>query len=262
MSRGFRLRNGWHGWVNPHDEPGETGGRFSLYLCDEEDANAHRKNLHGEWNVAPRFKAVGFSFTLDDEDATLGLYGWLASLYLSTGRWRYRGSRERGWRRELDAYVSRENGGTLNLWTDTHDSSNPRQYGFSWFRLKNRLLGRTRREKRLVAVHDVMVRIPGDETEYPVNVRLETWTLRRPRWPFPSVHHHADLEVMDDGGIPYEGKGENAWDVGGDATFAMSCSARTVGDAVGKLIGSIVDYRTKYGWRGGEAPTRVVQRGE
>lgn len=234
----FRFRNGWHGWT--HD----GGRRGTLFLCREDFTGDVRNRMIG-WETAfgSSSKTLGGSLTVD-EGTTLGVHLGFASLYVSTGRWR------RAYRREVDAYLSWHFGfsATANLWTDSYDSSNPRQWRWSAWRLKNRILGKQKLSSEHLSAHNVDVMIPGDPTPYPCRVTLQRWTYSRPRWPRKTVIHHADVEVLSKGGIPYEGKGENAWDVGHDATWSLSCRAQTVGEAVGAMVATIVDRRLERGW--------------
>jgi len=234
---GFRFRNGWHGWTH-------NDGRGTLFMCPEDYTGDVRNRMIG-WEIAipSTAKTLGVSFTVDDE-ATFGLHLGYAAFFLSIGRWR------RAYRREVDAYLSWSYGfsATLNLWTDSFDSSNPRQWRWSPWRLKNRLFGKQKRTSEHLSVHTVDIMIPGDPTPYPCRVTLQRWTYSRPRLPRKTVIHHADVEALSKGGIPYEGKGESAWDVGNDATWSLGCRAQTVGEAVGAMVATIVDRRLEYGW--------------
>jgi hypothetical protein len=55
----------------------------------------------------------------------------------------------------------------------------------------------------------------------------------------------ADVKIP--GGIPHQGKGENAWDCGDDATFGLGCSARTVPEAIGEVVAVCLKDRRSYG---------------
>lgn len=92
------------------------------------------------------------------------------------------------------------------------------------------------------------------EHPYPATVRLFESTWKRPRWPFARRMVRAEIEV--EGGIPHPGKGENSWDCDDDATYSLTCQARTAEDAVAKLVGSVLRDRRNYGgrsWRPREA---------
>ncbi|HXI16285.1 MAG TPA: hypothetical protein VNM48_07925, partial [Chloroflexota bacterium] len=78
-----------------------------------------------------------------------------------------------------------------------------------------------------------------------------TWGRRRwPHWPLTRRMVRADVQVPE--GVPHPGKGENAWDCGEDATYALTCAEQTPEAAVGRLVESVLRDRRRYGgdqWR-------------
>lgn len=89
------------------------------------------------------------------------------------------------------------------------------------------------------------VAIPMPEKAYWGSVRLVRYTWKRPRW-FAKSMIRAEIDVPE--GIPHEGKGENSWDCGVDATYGMTTGpVRSIAEAVGMLVGSCLRDRVKYG---------------
>ncbi len=107
------------------------------------------------------------------------------------------------------------------------------------------------------------VGIPMPEGVYQATATLSTDTWRRARWPWATIRHGYNIDVVsrpgDDGPylpedgksgyIPVPGKGENSWDCGGDGIFSQSGSARTVEDAIGAMVASALRTRTRHGGR-------------
>lgn len=89
------------------------------------------------------------------------------------------------------------------------------------------------------------VEITMPEGKYKGKIRLYTgsWknrirTLRIPR---------AEIEMEE--GIPFPGKGENSWDCGEDASFGITCPAKTEAEAICKMIENVLSNRRNYGSR-------------
>jgi hypothetical protein len=95
-------------------------------------------------------------------------------------------------------------------------------------------------------ISETEVQIPMPEGCYPANVRMVDASWSRSRWPFPYISRRAVVEVP--GGIPFPGKGENAWDCGDDALFGYNTvRSENVGDAIGQVVSTVMDRRIKYG---------------
>jgi hypothetical protein len=107
------------------------------------------------------------------------------------------------------------------------------------------LLGRHKYSSEELSTENVEVPMP--EKTYAGTVTLTRDTWKRPRWPFSRSIYRANIEV--EGGVPHPGKGENSWDCGEDATYGMTCPARTAEQAVGKLVESVLSSRRRYGGR-------------
>lgn len=87
--------------------------------------------------------------------------------------------------------------------------------------------------------------IPMTEGCYEAKYKLFVSEWSRPRWPFKKELQRITLDVPR--GIPTEGKGENSWDCGEDATFGITCMARTLEQGVGELVGSVLRDRKRHG---------------
>lgn len=133
-----------------------------------------------------------------------------------------------------------------SLWHPTMEwSSRTPKWRHGSFSPADWLLGKpvyTRRDLSTEAVE-----VPMPERLYGATVQLYEATWRRPRWPFAVRNRLATIEVP--GGIPQPGKGENSWDCGEDATYSLSCEARTPAQAVGRMVATVLTSRRNYGGR-------------
>lgn len=124
----------------------------------------------------------------------------------------------------------------------------------------DRLFGRQEMTETVLREGTVMVPMP--EGEYPATYKETRMAWQRPRLPWPSRTREQvtlDLEVP----IPFPGKGENSWDCEDDAIFSSS-GGRSVPDAVGDLVASVLRRRMQYGGMGWTPdkgwPDRVITR--
>lgn len=137
------------------------------------------------------------------------------------------------------------------FWHPRHEwtSGTPR-WRHGNFNLTDFVLGQ--RAYSTVEDEPVLVVIPMPEASYPAAVTMETATWKRPRWPWPLIIRCADVELLDTtdgkpGYIPVPGKGENSWDCGPDGIFGSSFPAKSVEEAIGKMVGSALQDRKRNG---------------
>lgn len=68
-----------------------------------------------------------------------------------------------------------------------------------------------------------------------------------------TVVARAHIEMNKGDAIPHPGKGENSWDCGEDATYSMTCPAKTLEEAIASMIESAMRSRRRHGgsvnWR-------------
>ena len=99
-----------------------------------------------------------------------------------------------------------------------------------------------------VLVEERNITVPMPEKVYFAKAKLHDDYWSRPRWPFTKHIRRCTIDMPD--GIPHEGKGENSWDCGTDATFGITLAADSIPEAVGSAIGSMLKTRIKYGgWK-------------
>jgi hypothetical protein len=110
------------------------------------------------------------------------------------------------------------------------------------FHFDDFFLGKFVHSSELIEEKDILIPMP--EGSYPAHIRMEYETWKRSRWLGKHIMRaHIDCPK----GIPFEGKGENAWDCGEDATYGICCPAGNIEDAIGKLVTSVLRDRRKYG---------------
>jgi len=103
--------------------------------------------------------------------------------------------------------------------------------------------GRYKYSERILETVNVLIPMP--EKPYPATIEMREDSWKRPRWPFTRYMKRANIDVPN--GIPHQGKGENSWDCGPDATYGMTCPARTIAQAVGTMVESCYRDRLRYG---------------
>ncbi|MBA7632417.1 hypothetical protein ES703_39963 [subsurface metagenome] len=130
-----------------------------------------------------------------------------------------------------------------NFWTSNMGWSSKTPY---WrrgsFDFADFLLGRSKYARKVIEERDV--EIPMPEKTYSAHVELCEDTWKRPRW-FSKTIKRIDAKIPK--GIPHQGKGENSWDCGEDGCFGMCCPARSIAIGVGKIVGSVLHDRIRYG---------------
>jgi len=154
-----------------------------------------------------------------------------------------------------DVYIDRSIGwsihdGTawISIWENDNgwSSRDPKWWKFNFSINPLDLLGRKKYTSEVV--EEKTVAIPMPEGSYPAKIKLcaDTWARPRwPRWPFSEtiLRMHADMVKP----IPTPGKGENSWDCGDDAVCGLTAPARTMEEAVGKLVATALQDRQRYG---------------
>ena len=92
----------------------------------------------------------------------------------------------------------------------------------------------------------IEVAMPEGVYRLKVSQRDRVWT--RPRWPGEWLRvRDVEIDVVDEGGIPVPGKGENSWDIGDDAVFSCSFPGESVNPAVQRFVCGIHERRLRYG---------------
>jgi hypothetical protein len=247
-------------WINVWRGDGDTGRGYREIL-----------EINPEWHVKPRASAgLGFEIGGDsNHEVLLSLDLGLARFYLSVdspylrpilrriqpGHWfdlsklaePYR-KNERHWLPDpVEVAVRWHDGGLWwSFWQHPHEwSSRTPKWRSGHFDPIDQLLGRHVYSSLELSTETVEVPMPEKTYAGTVKLTLDTW--KRPRWPFGRSLPRATIEVAD--GVPHPGKGENSWDCDEDATYSLTCAARTAEQAVAKLVESVLDSRRRYGGR-------------
>lgn len=235
------------------DEPGFNGS-LSVYHGQDLDRRVDR---HASMSFYLRRKPVywlGFEFSLDryaDDPSHLAAWIGPLSLYLNIDSplmkrladWAattsYPGSGRYSPDREIRLCVNKRI--SWNVWTSgmCWDSKTPRWRNGSQD-IKELLFGKW--EMRWEPIETVETIIPMPERSYPATVEIRDHVSWNRRIPFLKRRiRTCNVEIP--GGLGVPGKGENAWDIGADAIFSLSCPAETVAEAVGKVVESV--YRDR-----------------
>lgn len=189
-------------------------------------------------------EAIGFSIACPLFYIAIGLnskwpYNVLQSITKRKGR-EYTNGRDIG--------VSFHNGTLwVSLWNDPMESrrEDPKWHNFN-INFEDFIFGKTKSAKQVLEEREV--EIPMPEKSYKGTAKLILYTWTRPRW-FKKTMKRVEIDVPE--GIPHEGKGENSWDCGKDATFGMTTGeCESIAEGVGKLVGTCLNDRVKYGGYG------------
>lgn len=244
----------------------------------------NRTVTSGEYCLRTDFWRLGFGLSTDTEDNGLHWNLYIPFLSLHFKHAIPGGVRERmdtpfwdkwnvkyGGHKGSHKYTALEIFDLSYSWLDRHHrlSWNLLKFDWGWSREMPKwmdgsfdptkfLFGDSKYENKTLSTHNVMIPMP--EGCYPAVVEMHYSTWKRPRLPWFS-HKGTYGKVDVDIGIPHEGKGENSWDCGEDATYGISCDARTVEDAIGKMVAAVLNSRRKYnGSRDAKYPDPETRR--
>lgn len=251
----FRLR-----WQNLNEGPdGQPKGwphhgRCWLWRRDE-------VVLRFSWDLWSRF--CGVSIGSDDEDGGIALFAalppvafWLTlpaplRRWLDTpfwARWNERHGGHKGSHRYTALKMADV---SVHDWTlfwsflcfDWGWSRQmPRWMSGSW-RPGRTFFGRWIYETKMLEQRAIVVPMP--EGEYRGEAELRQ-AVRGHRFS-PLKHRNIEVEIRLEQPIPYSGKGENSWDCGLDGLHGMSCQARSIEDAIGRVVASVLETRRRRG---------------
>lgn len=127
----------------------------------------------------------------------------------------------------------------IRVWGDPNDSAYDHKVVISY---GNWLLGKVKYTSVSLEERDTVVPMP--EGSYACHVKFTRDTWKRRFWPGRTVTR---VTIALPKGIPHQGKGENSWDCGDDATYGMTCPARNIEEGIGRLVGSCLHDRKRYG---------------
>lgn len=148
--------------------------------------------------------------------------------------------------KELEFNIGFSDGLTvsLNLMADTMDWKRG-QWKWYW-NITDRMKGKVEVLKKVIEERDILIPMP--EKSYNAHAVLADWTWKYQRW-FPMIVRRCEIDIPE--GLPHAGKGENSWDCGNDATFSMiTGEVRSMSEAVGQLVGDVLNTRVKNGgWK-------------
>lgn len=224
------------------------------------------KSLGLEWHFGRRahFCGAGITFGAGDSENDILFFAgipWLFALWFSVerlgwlhrvlpGEWHYNDRTDRFYKVvdarkiSLDLYAgglwwrlwAHPDGRGDNLWSGQR---------FRWqsggFYPLDALLGRRRHSERDIEIVETAVPLP--DGNYPARIRFFESQWKRPRWPFVERMVRADIELHRP--IPIPGKGDNDFDQGEDAIYAMTVPAGTVPDAVAAVVQSALRDRRR-----------------
>jgi hypothetical protein len=117
------------------------------------------------------------------------------------------------------------------------------------FDIKDILFGELEHKKEIVQKKQE-IKIPMPEGTYDAEFVITENSWWRSRIPFfKTIHYYADINIPI--WIPFNGKGENAWDCGTNGLFGVSVMLNTnkeaSAQAIGHVVESVMSSRSRYG---------------
>lgn len=246
-------------WSNENDLPqGGTGPawrafRAFWYKSDNHGASA----LRIEWYTGRHASSTGLEYTRDySEDE----HGWYVGLRRLFGLYITLPAKSQGSR-----YDCRYYGISIHDWavwfkfggTDDWSNKDPWWWSFN-FQIADFILGDSKMvETELSKTREAL---PLPEGPVAVDVTLKYCVWRRPRWPW-AIHrvYRAEVEPVDPDGIGVPGKGENAWDCGDSSIQSLCLVARTVEEALGSVVATVLRTRMRHGGSHEHTPAETGQ---
>lgn len=241
-----------------------THGRFWVYMYDDAD-NLERLELEltFEWCLRKdnNVIAAGVEVGGGDDDLKMRWALWPLSLYFGLEGPFARALLDalgvnRKKNREWEFFIGSTDDwhAHWNLGFNPHEWRSSDGWKHRGVFLKDVILGKAAHSERILEERDVLIPMP--EGSYDAHVKLTEGTWKRSRWPIPLRVIRTEIDVPK--GIQKPGKGENSWDCGDDAAFGLTCPARSIEEGVGKLVGSVLRDRVRYGGREWVAKPRAV----
>lgn len=253
-------------WQNLNDSKRRDAvpyeGRCWLWLRGFGDRRDN--NIGFSWNFwRPRW-LFSFSFGLKtgEEDVEVGIGLWPVSFHFHIDTlfgdrfndwWKkkYRYGGRQFW---LYSTIAQEIGGWVNvvfhLWEDPMEGGESKK---GWRKITNFYLnfpdcvlspifGKLKYTDETLETK--VINIPMPEGVYQGDAKLSRTTWKRPRLPWVSITRHGahvDIPI----GIPYEGKGENSWDIGEDGIFGIGTDKASYSALIARVVEHVLERRRK-----------------
>lgn len=208
--------------------------------------------------------SFGFRLNIEMDDVTLGLHLGLVDLYVSLDwqpiirflhdhpNYHFKhtmpdGEVKKGsyWEeRNTSLYLDlREMVLSGELWVNMNNQPSKRH--FYWFIL-DKIFGRQKYSETVTDEGETSIDMPEGVYKATYKRFISYW--KRPRWFGVQSLHRVSMDIPV--GIPHEGKGENSWDMGMDATFGVTMPSDKDEDMhsiVKRFAISQLKTRQKYG---------------
>ena len=240
------ANGGWISWQNLNERRGPNGslvygrpyhGRATWHVSGGGPA------LQISWNLWTDFCHAKFSTDRFDRGFHVALAVPPVALWFGVENlrwdWVRRVTREK---REIGVSV---HDGILwwRAWSDPDSwSSRTPRWRDGNFHFVDFVLGKPKHAS--VTIEETHALVPMPEGTYRATVKLteDTWSRARGR---TTRVRRAHVEMLDP--IPFSGKGESDYDLNDDAVYGSTFPARTVEEAVGHMVQSVLETRRKRG---------------
>lgn len=252
------------------DFPKHGAKWWSWYTGSEEDDNEKKvQQVHLEWSLFRR--GLAFYVTIDDASdydirAVIGV-PFFGRFYLGLEHAKrflrfigmdWKTVRDKGsfnWARRIGIDI-RLPVIIIYPWCHPTDWSRNKRNSI-YINLKDAVLGRKKYSEGPATSKEIIINMPEGDYQGTYKKYVAHW--KRPRWPIIDSVARVEIDIPE--GIPFPGKGENSWDCGDDACFGITVSAKTIDEAVSKLIQSVIRDREHYGGASWTPPIKQINGG-
>lgn len=207
-----------------------------------------------EWSIPTRFWHIHLNLNYYD-DAAIGLsiaLGLFSFHIENRNKWLFR-QLEKITKRKDQKYTNGRIIGIshhartfwFSLWDDPmeHRGVDPKWWKFN-FNYEDFLLGKAKHKLEILEEGKAKIDMP--EGDYDAAYKVEKRTWKRPRWPFTTTKTSIYFDIPV--GLPHEGKGENSWDMGMDATMGTGTEwTGKLNEATKKIAMEALKTRQRYG---------------
>jgi hypothetical protein len=150
-----------------------------------------------------------------------------------------------------------------SCWEDEMSWRSKDPWWMRWsFNLRDFVLGLCKYEKVTLSKHRIWIPLPEGEYLAEAGLQVSTWRRRHwPWWPLTIRRLGTDVEVLQWGGLPFEGKGENSYDCGRDGLFGYSVDGHDLSKAIAMGVELTLRCRAKHGLSSrGAYPNPVIKK--
>lgn len=203
-------------------------------------------SLRFSWSLRSRFCHVELIVKENDDDICVSVAFPPIALWFAITNIRFR----KWLNSKIEGYESKEIGLTIHdgsiwwkLWANRWSWSNKTpKWKDGNFNFIDFFFGK--KEYNSLELENKEIIVPMPEKTYKGRIKLTEDTWKRPRWFMDRVYRaHVDMDEP----IPFPGKGTMSYNCGDDALHGLTCPAKSIEEAIGKIVEDVLKTRRKRG---------------